>query len=256
MSDRSRRSGTVHWIGAGLSTGHGLARICDVADRVCLWNRTVDRAEHLARRLGLENEIHVRTLTSEALAAALRPGDIVVSMLPATMHGDLLAMAIDAGAHFVSTSYIDDQVRELAKAAKAKGLAVVMEAGLDPGIDHLAAHLLVDSALEAVGRQPVLATFHSHCGGFPEKPNDFCYRFSWAPVGVLRALRSEARFVRDSVVQVASNPWEETRPIAVRCELFEAYPNRDSLPFLAQYRFPDSWEVSAFERGTLRLRGW
>lgn len=29
-------SGTVHWIGAGLSTGSGLAALCDTADRVRL----------------------------------------------------------------------------------------------------------------------------------------------------------------------------------------------------------------------------
>ncbi|MGI9498539.1 MAG: saccharopine dehydrogenase C-terminal domain-containing protein, partial [Geminicoccaceae bacterium] len=242
MSDRSRKSGTVHWVGAGLSTGQGLARICDVADRVYLWNRTVDHAEHLVRRLKLDDDVHIRTFSKNAFAAALRSGDIVVSMLPATMHRDLLTMAIEADAQFVSTSYVDDDVRDLAQEAEAKGLAVVMEAGLDPGIDHLAAYLLIENALDTVGRQPVQASFHSHCGGFPAEPNDFLYRFSWTPVGVLRALRSQARFVRDSVVQVAPLPWKETRSMAVRCELFEAYPNRDSLPFLGQYRIPDSWD--------------
>ncbi len=29
-------SGTVHWIGAGLSTGSGLAALCDTAERVRL----------------------------------------------------------------------------------------------------------------------------------------------------------------------------------------------------------------------------
>jgi saccharopine dehydrogenase (NADP+, L-glutamate forming) len=28
------------------------------------------------------------------------------------------------------------------------------------------------------------------CGGFPLKPNKFKYKFSWTPLGVLKALRS------------------------------------------------------------------
>ena len=39
-------------------------------------------------------------------------------------------------------------------------------------------------------------------------------------------------------------------------EDFEVYPNRDSIPFIAQYRIPPSWRMQTFVRGTLRLDGW
>ncbi len=39
-------------------------------------------------------------------------------------------------------------------------------------------------------------------------------------------------------------------------ESFQAYPNRDSLPFKAQYGLEDDWNVHEFVRGTLRLNGW
>ena len=39
-------------------------------------------------------------------------------------------------------------------------------------------------------------------------------------------------------------------------ETFEVYPNRDSLPFMAEYGFEPHWTVKAFVRGTLRLNGW
>ena len=39
-------------------------------------------------------------------------------------------------------------------------------------------------------------------------------------------------------------------------ETFEAYPNRDSLPFLEDYQFDPAWQVDEFVRGTLRLPGW
>ena len=39
-------------------------------------------------------------------------------------------------------------------------------------------------------------------------------------------------------------------------EAFEAYPNRDSLPFRHRYRIDPDWKVDEFVRGTLRPRGW
>jgi saccharopine dehydrogenase (NADP+, L-glutamate forming) len=39
-------------------------------------------------------------------------------------------------------------------------------------------------------------------------------------------------------------------------ESFQAYPNRDSLPFMKQYHFDKEWPVDTFVRGTLRGNGW
>ena len=47
-TDPAPASGTVHWIGAGLSTGSGLAALCDTAGRVRLWHRTEGRAADAA----------------------------------------------------------------------------------------------------------------------------------------------------------------------------------------------------------------
>jgi hypothetical protein len=87
-------------------------------------------------------------------------------------------------------------------------------------------------------------------------PNDFRYRFSWAPAGVLGALRSPARYLEDGTETVAARPWEVTRPHVVDGETFEVYPNRDSVPFIEQYGLPTAWTPRTFVRGTLRLEGW
>lgn len=76
-------SGTVHWIGAGLSTGSGLAALCDTADCVRLWHRTEERAARCLAGLGLTGRVVPRAFTLPALAAEPAPGDVVVSMLPA-----------------------------------------------------------------------------------------------------------------------------------------------------------------------------
>jgi hypothetical protein len=250
-------SGTVHWIGAGLSTGSGLAALCDTAERVRLWHRTEARAADALGRLGLAGRAEPRAYTPSALAGELAPGDVVVSMLPAPEHAPLLAQCVRQGAHFACSSYVSEAVLEQVPAAGKAGLVVLTEAGLDPGIDHLFAHVLVARAREAIGDEtPASYTLTSYCGGVPAVPNDFTYRFSWAPGGVLNALRSPARYIEDGVQTVAERPWEATRRHVVDGETFEVYPNRDSVPFVAQYGLPDAWTARTFVRGTLRLEGW
>ncbi|WP_328874965.1 saccharopine dehydrogenase NADP-binding domain-containing protein [Streptomyces sp. NBC_00287] len=257
MSDLFPASGTVHWVGAGLSTGSGLARLCETAGRVRLWHRTEERAAEALSVRGLTGRAEPRAYTLEALTAELAPGDVVVSMLPAPEHAGLLAVCVTRRAHFACSSYVSDAVLEQVPAATEAGLVVLTEAGLDPGIDHLFAHSLVARAREAIGEGTAASySLTSYCGGVPAEPNDFRYRFSWAPAGVLGALRSPARYIEDGAETTVDRPWEVTRRHVVEGEAFEVYPNRDSVPFVAQYELPPEWKPRTFVRGTLRLEGW
>ncbi|HZM74116.1 MAG TPA: saccharopine dehydrogenase C-terminal domain-containing protein [Candidatus Limnocylindrales bacterium] len=251
MTTRSA-SGTVHWIGAGLSTGSGLRAVSEAAERTTVWARDPDRARTRLAAVDLHND--VRPL--DDLERAIRPGDVVVSMVPAAEHARWLRLCIQAGAHFACSSYASPELTGLATGASQT--TVLTEAGLDPGLDHLLAHVLVADARDKVGDGPAQAWFHSDCGGLPAQPNDFRYRFSWAPRGVLHALREPARYIEDGEVRQASEPWEHTRrrSLVDGGETFEVYPNRDSLPFQQRYGFSRGWHLQAFCRGTIRLDGW
>ncbi|MDQ0936907.1 saccharopine dehydrogenase family protein [Streptomyces turgidiscabies] len=259
MTETVPASGTVHWIGAGLSTGGGLAALCDsdAVRQVRVWHRTEGRAAEALTHLGLTGRAEPRAYTLPALTAELAPGDVVVSMLPAPGHAPLLAACVRGGAHFACSSYVSEAVLEQVPAAEAAGLVVLTECGLDPGIDHLFAHSLVTRAEHAIGADtPASYRLTSYCGGVPAVSNDFRYRFSWAPAGVLGALRSPARYIEDGAETVAERPWEVTRPHGIDGETFEVYPNRDSVPFVEQYELPTAWQARTFVRGTLRLDGW
>ncbi|MEU9031055.1 saccharopine dehydrogenase C-terminal domain-containing protein [Streptomyces sp. NPDC048383] len=251
-------SGTVHWIGTGLSTGRsGLSLVCERARRVVLWDRTAERGAARLAALGLAGRAEVRAFTPAALAAGVGPGDVLVSMLPAGEHAELLRLATDRAAHFACTSYVSPELAALAgEAADRTRTVVLTEAGLDPGIDHLLAHDLVARGRAALGEIPATAVFTSYCGGVPAVPNPFRYRFSWAPYGVLAALGSPARHIEAGAESTVPRPWEATRPLTLAGEEFEVYPNRDSLPFVAQYGMPDHWRLDTFVRGTLRNAGW
>ncbi|MFI1994559.1 saccharopine dehydrogenase family protein [Actinoplanes sp. NPDC020271] len=250
------RSGTVHWIGTGLSTGSGLGLVADTARETVIWGRTEAKAAACADRLGLSGRVGTAELSGRALQGAVGPGDVVVSMLPATEHPGLAELASRAGAHFACTSYLSPELERIAARSRDRGLVVLAEDGLDPGIDHLMAHVLVDEAVAAVGDGPAMVRFTSYCGGIPVTANAFRYRFSWAPRGVLHALREPARYISAGEVRRAPRPWEHTRTLRQGRESFEVYPNRDSLPFVAQYGLPQSWRADEFIRGTLRLDGW
>ncbi|HLU27325.1 MAG TPA: saccharopine dehydrogenase family protein [Glycomyces sp.] len=257
MPDRAiAPTGTVHWVGTGMSTGRtGLDLLARTAE-VTLWGRSRDRAAARLKDLAPAAPIRVRGLDRDDLPSALRPGDLLVSMLPAARHPGLLRTAIDAGAHFACTSYTSPEIERLAAEARDRGLTVLTEAGLDPGIDHLMAHLLVDRARAAVGETADRVALASHCGGIPAEPGEFRYQFSWAPLGVLTALATPARYLRNGLVRQVDHPWEDLEELTVEGETFEVYPNRDSVGFIDQYGFPAGWAAESFVRGTLRPHGW
>jgi len=256
MSDYIQPSGIVHWVGAGLSNGSGLRIVFERAEHLLLWNRNIHRAHQLLEKLGLLGRAVARSFTIEALHDAIGIGDIVVSMLPAGQHSEILNLCIKRRAHFVCSSYVNDAIRDLVPDAVRSGLVVLAEAGLDPGLDHLLSHELVARAKAALDTRDATVSFRSYCGGIPSIMTDFRYQFSWAPLSVLLALRSPACFIEDYKTRVAARPWDATRPYELDGETFEIYPNRDSTPFVVQYNFPANWRIKNFVRGTLRLAGW
>ena len=246
----------VHWCGTGLSAVPGLRRLIEAGHGVTVWNRTVEKAQDAVGDLTDD----IRAFDLDALSDALAPGDVAVSMLPGEWHVPVAQACLDRGAHFISSSYIAPKMRALDGAAKSKGLALVNEVGLDPGIDHAMAHALIAdyraaAAFDAKNR----LSFISYCGGIPKYPNPFRYKFSWSPLGVLKALKSPSRSIADGRDVTVDRPWNAisayTAPLP-EPETFEVYPNRDSLPFLEDYGFHPNWPVEQFVRGTLRLKGW
>ena len=247
---------TIHWCGTGLSAIPGLRRLIKAGHEVTVWNRTLDKAIDAVGDLS----DRIQVFDIDQLGAELQQGDIIVSMLPTDWNVPLAELCIERGAHFVSSSYIAPEMAALDAQAKLAGVALVNEVGLDPGIDHLMAHWLVADyrASSAYDKDNALS-FISYCGGIPKHPNVFRYKFSWSPLGVLKALRSPSRCIRAFTELTVRRPWDAissyTAPLPIP-ESFEVYPNRDSVPFIEQYHFDGNWKIREFVRGTLRLNGW
>jgi len=249
----------IHWLGTGLSAIPGLKMLIENDHSVIVYNRTVEKASDAL--LGIKGDYQIVEFSLEAIKQNAIAGDVVVSMLPGNFHVPVAELSLSLGAHFVSSSYISDEMKILHEESLNKNLCLVNEVGLDPGIDHSMSHALV----EEYKNSNIFSTennhsFLSYCGGLSDVPNDFCYKFSWSPLGVLKALMSTSVSIRDSQTYTVHKPWEAVElyplPMPWGEDEFEVYPNRDSLPFIDQYQMNEGLNIDQFVRGTLRYKGW
>ena len=244
-------------LGAGLVAGPLVKYLLDQPDfSIVVADVDITRAGQLVSGHPRGRVERLDITDREALSAAIGRSDLVVSMVPYTFHPVVAAMAVEQGKNMVTASYVSPAMRELDARAREKGVVLLNELGLDPGIDHMEAMRIIHEIHDAGGR---VLSFVSYCGGLPapeSNTNPFGYKFSWSPRGVLLASKNSARFLKDG--QVVTIPAEdlfakpEVIPIPGLGE-FEGYPNRDSVPYKDIYGIP---EAASVMRGTLRYPGW
>jgi saccharopine dehydrogenase (NADP+, L-glutamate forming) len=244
----------IHWLGSGLSSIPGIRRLASNNYNLTVWNRTLSKAEKSIDHVKTDN-VAAKTFNINEIADKVEQGDIIVSQLTASMHLDIAKICLEKKCHFVTTSYLAPDIKNLNEEAVAQNLIFINEVGLDPGIDHFFSHLLVQE-LKSLNLNDLSVSYKSYCGGIPAVPNDFKYKFSWSPVGVIKALNSPAKFIQHFEEKLVSQPYKEVKNYLINNENFEAYPNRDSLPYIEEYLFSPEWKIKEFVRGTLRLNGW
>jgi len=225
--------------------------------QVTVASRTLSKAEAL-----VGGHPHGKTIAfditkdSASLGNLVAGADLAVSLLPYIHHVQIAEQCIRHRKHLVTTSYVSDAMRALDGEAKKAGVILLNEIGLDPGIDHMSAQQIIDRVHSAGGE---IKSFRSCCGGLPApdaNDNPLGYKFSWSPRGVVLAGRNDARYLENGhVVEVPNARLFATHYLTWVEGLgdFEAYPNRNSLPYIEIYGIP---ETNTMYRGTLRNLGW
>ena len=242
----------IHWLGVGLSSPPGILYLNEQRYNLLVWNRSVDKAQSL-----LKNKIYVNQLDISSLSKKLDRNDLIVSMLPASMHMEIAELAINYKCHLVTSSYHDPQYEKLEQKFIENDCLFICECGLDPGIDHLLAHKLIQEFEKGNYQDIKSIWFESMCGGFPEIPNNFKYKFSWSPLGVLKALNTPANHIENFSEERSEKPYKKINFIEFNNEKFETYPNRNSIPYVNEYNLGKYSNIlEHFERGTIRLEGW
>ena len=244
----------IHWLGSGLSSIPGIRRLASNNHNLTVWNRTLEKAQKSIDHIKNDN-ISAKTFNINEIKEKVSQGDIVVSQLTANMHLDIAKICLEKKCHFVTTSYLTSDMKKLNAQAISQNLTFINEVGLDPGIDHFFSHLLVQE-LKSLQLSNLTVTYKSYCGGIPAVPNNFKYKFSWSPVGVIKALNNPAKYIQNFEKKLVTHPYKKVKNYLINNEQFEAYPNRDSLPYIDEYFFSQEWKIKEFVRGTLRLNGW
>jgi len=156
----------------------------------------------------------------------------------------------------LSVSYRDVAVRKLEPDAQRKGVMLLCELGLDPGIDHMSATAVIRRLHDDGAR---IKVFRSYGSGIPapdQPQNPLRYVVTWNPRNVVMAGHSGAQYLENGKIRIVPyhHVFHRTWPVEVDgIGALEAYANRDSLAYIDAFGLQD---VETMIRGTLRYPGW
>ena len=180
--------------------------------------------------------------------------DIVLDFLPPQCIRTVAEAAIKSGVNLVNTNYAYD-ILDLDHAAKEKGISIIPECGLDPGIDLI----LYNYSLKYFDE---VLKLNSYCGGIPEKAacdNPLKYKISWNIHAVLKSQMRDATLMADSeLIYIPAKDQHENAFIHhiefPELGTLEAIPNGDAMYYAKLLKIENT--LSETGRYTLRWPGW
>jgi saccharopine dehydrogenase-like NADP-dependent oxidoreductase len=203
------------------------------------------------------------------LSLCMRDADIVVEALPGPFSLPLGKLASECGVSLVSSMFylnpgeqdskkiqsIQKQISQMDKTAKEKGITILTEFGLDPGIDLF----LGAKAIKEMDEVLEMRIYGAGIPGLNARTNPLKYKFSWSIMGVMDAYRRPARIIsRGQVVTIeAEKIFEKENTHILEVEeigtSLECYPNGDSVHDAELFGIRNS--VKEMGRYTSRLPG-
>ena len=254
-------SKTIGLLGAGRSSQILIDYLAKAAEREgwLLKIADLDRQQVLSKTTNL---LHTEALVlnledATAMETLIGACDVVLSMLPAHLHMGVAQLCVEQGKSLFTASYTTDAIRALDNQARQKGLLILMECGLDPGIDHMSAMQVIER-LRNEGHQ--LEAFETFTGGLlaPSETDDnpWQYRFTWNPRNVVLAGQGIVKFIQEGKFKFIPyhKLFKRTEIIHIPgYGFFEGYANRDSLNYREVYGLQ---HLKTLYRGTLRRPGF
>ena len=247
-------------IGAGKSSSFLIKYLLEKSDeenlKITIGDISTINADKLINNHKNAKSVILDVFNTEQRQRIIKKIDIVISMLPARFHIEVAKDCILFSKHMVTASYVSDEMKVLDKQAKEKGLILMNEIGLDPGIDHMSAMQILDK-IRNKGAKMLL--FESFCGGLvaPESDNNLWnYKFTWNPRNVVLAGQGgAAMFIQESTYKYIPyhKLFRRTEFLKINDSNFEAYANRDSLKYRSVYGLDD---IPTMYRGTIRRVGF
>ncbi len=188
----------------------------------------------------------------EERANEIGNADIVISLLPPSLHYLAAVDCVKAGRSLVTASYVSPEIKALHEEATKKNILLLNECGLDPGIDHMSAMEIIHR-LQKQGAE--LKSFKSFTGGLvaPESnDNLWGYKFTWNPRNVILAGQGTAKYIENNHYKYIPYNRLFTQIEKIKVDdsgIFDGYANRDSLAYRKIYGIDT---IPTLLRGTLR----
>ena len=192
----------------------------------------------------------------EQLKDSIEKSDLVISLLPRHRHIDVANACLEVKRNLVTPSYTTPDILQLDQQAREKGILIMNELGLAPGIDHMLSKRICDEVENNGGK---VTAYNSWTGGLPTPKsvdNPMGYKFTWDPEGVLMNIWNPIKFIENSNLFYSNGGeiMKFLRPVNILDGLeLEGYPNRDSTKYIELYNIPHAKTVL---RGTLRFKGY
>lgn len=222
--------------------------ICADANAEILNNfmKFLDRDKIRFEKLDVENV--------PALSELMRPADVVIDLLPSKYLDHIANIAVESGTHVVNTMYGHQMSKSLNERAIAKGVTILPEAGLDPGIDLILCGYGVKQFDE-------VHELHSWTGGIPDRnsiDNPLKYKISWTWYGVLLSYYRPAKIMYDrrAVDIPPEDEFKEENVIKLDFPgvgRLEAFPNGDAITFCEHLGIMDT--IRSTSRRAMRWEG-
>jgi saccharopine dehydrogenase (NADP+, L-glutamate forming) len=193
---------------------------------------------------------------ADDLSAAILDAEVVVNMMPPGFQRVIARECLRSRTHMLSVSYTTPEVRRLTDEARERGVLLLCELGLDPGIDHMATMSLLEKVRDEGGKVTSIESYGAGLPAADSVANPLGYAITWNPRNVVMAGADGALFLRDGEIRAvpAAQVFSESWPVNVDgLGAFEAYPNRDSLIYRNLFGLHEARTVI---RGTLRYPGW
>ena len=190
---------------------------------------------------------HLDSNDHAALATFVKPFDLVVCAVPGFMGFRTLRALIESGKDVADISFFPEDALELDALARKKGVRVIVDVGVAPGMDNLI--LGYHDARMKVSR------FECLVGGLPKDPQPpFLYKAPFSPVDVIEEYTRPARLQRGGkVVTLPALTEREMRDFehAGRLEAFNTDGLRSLLKTMAH--IPDMSEKTLRYPGHIAL---
>ena len=181
---------------------------------------------------------------------------LVVSMLPNFMHLKIAKICSNIGKSLITASYLTSEIKKLHADFFKNNTFLLMEMGLDPGIDHMSAMKIIHK----LGRDYNLKSFESYTGGLltpnSKSYNPWNYKFTWNSKNVVLAGSQGAIYLENKkkVKLSYDEIFNKINLIEIpQLGIFEGYANRNSIKYLDIYNLNN---IDTLFRGTLRNRGF